>query len=171
MTDTEANDSLVLFHEYGHHVDFELGSDYLPKSFTDDGFRNAYVADKKFLGLAGNKRMEKLKELKEELYNDVVKSRTFSSGKTYAYAAIELKNPALSGVSDTIDALVSGAFQDAFGAFGHGKKYFKLESSRYMESFANLFQLRANREHWEYARTKFPNMTKRLEELINDRSK
>jgi SPP1 gp7 family putative phage head morphogenesis protein len=170
VADTDAENGLVLFHEYGHHVDFQLGENRQAWSFTDEGFQQAYAADRKLLGLAGNKRAEKLKGLKEELYDDVIKTRTLR-GNTLIYAAIQLKIPALSGVSDTVDALSSGAFQNAHGAFGHGKSYFKRVEARYLEAFANLFQLRANREHWEYAKTKFPNMTKRLEEVIRDNLK
>lgn len=168
VADTDAENGLVLFHEYGHHVDFQLGENKQAWSFTDDGFIKAWSADKKLLGLSGNKRIEKLTALKAELYNDVIKTRTLKTGSTFTYAAIELKNPALSGVSDTIDALSGGAFQSMFGAFGHGKAYFKRIEAKYLEAFANLFQLRANREHWEYAKLKFPNMTKRIDEVIRD---
>lgn len=171
VSDTEADNALTLMHEYGHHVDFELGEFNQAWSFVDQGFVKAFANDKKALGLAGNKRLENLKALKEELYDDVIKTRTLSTGRTITYAAVKLKEQARSGVSDTIDALVGGAFQEKFGAFGHGVKYFKRLEAKYLEAFANLFQLRANREHWEYAKSKFPNMTKRLDEVIRDRNK
>jgi len=78
------------------------------------------------------------------------------------------------GLSDIIDAMSNGEFRTEYGAAGHGKSYYKDEQLRYMETFANLFQIWSlkNRELWTEVSRLFPETAGQfevlMEEILND---
>jgi len=154
----------IVRHEYGHHVDFMLGKDYQGISELDSAFLKAFDTDRKTLGLH---RMPAKGVAMEDLHTLLFETvEVQSKYGTYTIKKSQLKNDELGNFSDIVDALTNGEFQSyKSGTFGHGKTYFKRAGSKPKEVFANLFALR-NTEFWDIAKQKFPEMTKRFDELI-----
>jgi SPP1 gp7 family putative phage head morphogenesis protein len=171
IANTETEGGRVFLHEYGHHIDKVLsGDDVKSWSAIDGSFSNALELDRKGLSLYGKNLAPSMQSLASEMYNDVIKTKTMTNGKTIMWAAKEIKKAGANGISDIIDALTSGGFQNAHDAFGHGKKYYKIKGNREAEIFANLFELRAKKTHWAETKEKFPNLTKRFEEVVNEQA-
>jgi hypothetical protein len=161
--DVSVRGGSILRHEYGHHIDFMLGKDFQAISETDAAFLKAYDTDRKTLGLHRNPTkatvMEEFKTLLYEVKEVPSKSGTWTVKKSI------LRNDELGNFSDIVDALTAGEFQATKYAFGHGKTYFKRAGSKQKEIFANLFALK-NTEFWSLAVQKFPELTKRFDEII-----
>lgn len=162
--DVSKRSGSIVRHEYGHHVDFMLGRDYQGISERDAQFLKAFDTDRKALGLHRMPTKETaMNDLYAILFNTV---EVPSKNGTYTIKKSQLKNDELGNFSDIVDALTNGEFQSyKSGTFGHGKTYFKRAGSKPKEVFANLFALR-NTEFWEVATQKFPEMTKRFDEII-----
>jgi len=177
----------VLEHEYGHHFDHMFAS----KAFTgrnkwfystqDKDFQLAFIEDSADLGLGergvdldgvlGHRLAEgfdeKLPAYKEFLFNKVQKMKKRRGG-TYLVTTVEGKFDGATAISDIIDAMTSGYFQDNHYVFGHGVKYFKRYGSKYSETFANLFALYGRPEAWKEAERLFPRTTKRFQEIMDE---
>lgn len=155
----DRDSTFTLLHEYGHHIDYKLNkSKHSSFSMNDDGFATAIRLDRKGL--------DSIDSYLNILYRFYEKERISPSGqiKTGTYRII--KESELGNVSDILDALTRGSFHTNYFAPGHGKTYYKKKGSVPKEIFANLFQLRATKKHWELAKEMFPNLTKRFEEII-----
>ena len=162
--DVSKRSGSIVRHEYGHHVDFMLGKDYQGVSELDPAFLKAFDTDRKALGLH---RMPSKGVAMEELHSLLFETvEAQSKYGTYTIKKSQLKNDELGNFSDIVDALTNGEFQSyKSGTFGHGKTYYKRAGSKPKEVFANLFALR-NTQFWGVAKQKFPEMTKRFDELI-----
>jgi len=159
----------VVRHEYGHHVDFELGrkagnGGSLGLSATDKGFVKAFADDRKHLKLH---RKETFFESIEDIRNNDIYEFTEITTPVGKIMAGQMKNEELGNFSDIVDALTYGQFQKLFRGFGHGVKYYTRKGSRQQESFANLFALR-NTEYWPLVEKRMPNMAKRFDEIIGE---
>ena len=81
---------------------------------------------------------------------------------------------AVGGYLDIMDAMAHGRMHTQYGTYGHGVTYFKQEHLRYMEVFANLFQLWSlkDRQLWDSMSNIMPETTKQfeilMEEILND---
>ena len=103
------------------------------------------------------------------LYRFTNKDMVSLSGKIRKTTPKSIKESELGNVCDILDALTRGVAQTVYGMYGHGKSYYnKRKGSVPEEIFANLFQLRATKKHWELAKEMFPNLTKRFEEIITE---
>lgn len=153
----------IVRHEYGHHVDYMLGRNMQAISETDAAFLKAYDADRKALGLHRNPTKA---TVMDEFYllTHEIKEVPSKSG-TYMIKRSVVKDDELGNFSDIVDALTAGDFQSSKYAFGHGKSYYKRAGSKPKEIFANLFALR-NTQFWDLAKSKFPELTKRFDEII-----
>ena len=155
----------VLLHEYGHHIDFVLGSPVKAKSNSPE-FRRAIDNDLDHLTsqeltsadvmdiLLDNKTVDAIKNI------DGIKIVTKQSGWTPKFEGAEF-------LSDVGDAIFKGQiYMD--GGFGHGPSYFKKSGNRETEIFANIFALKNNAKAMETARKLFPNVTKIVEDIIQE---
>lgn len=169
----------VVRHEYGHHMDAELGkllgSGRYFRGISDDDadFKKAFRADKKALGLnpSDRNRYRNTRNLSGEIYEDVEKSglRTGSYGTTerYTYIGSQIKDPELMAYSDILDAMTDGDVYDKFGKAGHGKSYYKTTGMKGKETFANLTALRGT-EYWDMVERDFPRLAKRYDEILDE---
>ena len=159
----------IVRHEYGHHVDFEIGrkvgnAGFFGISATDKAFVEAYELDRKGLNLHKAAMFEdSIKSLQDEIYDftEVTNSYGITRKKRV------LKNDELGNYSDIVDALSHGKMWTRFGGHGHGIAYFKRKGTRQQEAFANLFALR-NTEYWELVQKRMPNMASRFDEITKE---
>jgi hypothetical protein len=104
---------------------------------------------------------------KEFLFKKVTKMKKRRSG-TYLVNTVEGKFDGATAISDIIDAMTSGYFQDNHYVFGHGVSYFRRYGSKYSETFANLFAIYARPKAWKEAQRLFPRTTKRFQEILDN---
>lgn len=160
----------VARHEYGHHIDYELQRLKVDYSFpvaistTDKEFAKAFNSDKRKLGVVNKDRRKKASaEIIDDLYD--VKLKSIGGTMT---SKLRIKNDELANFSDIIDAMTLGKFQDRYGVFGHGSKYYKgNKDAQLKEAFANLYALR-NTDEWPRVEKYFPKMAKRFDELLEE---
>jgi hypothetical protein len=160
----------VARHEYGHHVDYELQRLKVDYSFpvaistTDKEFAKAFNSDKRKLGVVNKDRRKKASaEIIDDLYD--VKLKSIGGRMT---AKLTIKNEELGNFADIVDAMTVGKFQETYGGFGHGVKYYKgNKDAQLKEAFANLFALR-NTDEWPRVEKYFPKMAKRFDELLEE---
>lgn len=165
----------VFTHEYGHHIDSEfapLKTDW-QWSNSDKAFMQAFLDDRKELGFRATKTKKQAMELAhDELYRSFMAPAPASYSKNYGIK--ELKKYAARGnwqkmASDIIDAMTEGKFQKSgWGVWGHGPSYYRDKESRMAETFANLFAMRGHPEAWRYCTRKFPRLSKRFDEAIEE---
>jgi hypothetical protein len=162
------NNGATVRHEYGHHVDFEIGrkvgnAGVLGVSATDKAFVAAYELDRKGLNLHKTAMFdESIKSIQAEIYDFEEVQSKFGTRQKKVLKDVELGN-----YSDIVDALSHGKMQKMFGGHGHGVSYFKMKESRQQEAFANLFALK-NTKYWGLVQQRMPNMAKRFDEITKE---
>jgi hypothetical protein len=175
VADPSARDGRTFRHEYGHHVDNVLNpGSYRYLSETDKVFMDAFTTDRKRLGL--DKTMTKsasLMTLHKRLFEPKVYAKTIKIQgveKVEWYQKTTIKDETCAGISDIIDNMTSGYFRKNYpGVFGHSVKYYKdYAPNKYIETFANLFELRASKIQWELTKELFPDVVARFEKLITE---
>ena len=158
----------IVRHEYGHHVDFEIGringnSGFFGISATDEGFTKAFDLDRKALGIHRTASFDQaIQLLHADIYDYEEIKTSFGVRRKKT-----LKDQELGNFSDIVDALSYGKMQKVYGGFGHGVTYFKRAAARPQEAFANLFALR-NTKYWALVEQRMPNMAKRFDEIIEE---
>lgn len=152
----------IVRHEYGHHIDYMLGKNLQAISETDENFLKAYESDRKTLGLHRNPTKG---VAMDDFYNILYEKKEVETVGGFKRTKSVIKNDELGNFSDIVDALTAGDFYSSRYAFGHGKTYYKRSGSKQKEIFANLFALK-NTEFWGLAVEKFPELTKRFDEII-----
>jgi SPP1 gp7 family putative phage head morphogenesis protein len=162
-------DGSTLIHEYGHHIDHMIG-DSVGKKFTgisasSDSFVNAFLNDRKKLGLHTRKtRFPKLDELAGLLANSEVKVYSNNFKETIR----KVKSHYHGQITDIIDAMTEGAFH-SYGVSGHGQKYYKFKDNRYNETFAQMFSLQgAPDEIKKIVKELFPETLKAFEDILDE---
>jgi len=156
----------VLLHEYGHHIDYSLGSPVKARSNTDT-FRTAINDDfehLKELGLDEKGVMDELFEIKT--VTETVKRGRFK-GASHTYEAKVAKFETAEQLSDVGDAIFRGRIYK-LGGWGHGVNYYKRRGNRETEIFANIFAIQNNPKAMETARRLFPNVTKLVGLIIKE---
>ena len=178
----------TLIHEYGHHIDYELGDrTYISTSYGTKNtwstkskeFKEAYILDQKKLGLAPAEnsfvaeiQVDILTDLKNALFSQQIIETTVKSG--WAKGLKKKKPvdvPKIDGaeyISDIIDALTKGKFQKEYYAWGHGVKYYRINGMVEKEIFANLFALNNSPQAMAFLKEKFPNLLRVFEERLKE---
>jgi len=156
----------VLLHEYGHHIDYSLGSPVKARSNTDT-FRTAINDDfehLKELGLDEKGVMDELLEVKS-VTETVKRGRFKGASRTYETKVAKFETAEL--LSDVGDAIFRGRIYE-LGGWGHGVNYYKRKGNRETEIFANIFAIQNNPLAMATARRLFPNVTKLVELIIKE---
>ncbi len=175
MADPSSRDGRTFRHEYGHHVDNVLNpGNYRYLSETDQAFMDAFTADRKRLGL--DKTITKsasLTTLHKRFFEPKVYEKTIKIQgveKVEWFQKPTIKDESCAGISDIIDNMTSGYFRKNYpGVFGHSVKYYKdYAPNKYIETFANLFELRASKTQWDLTKELFPDVVARFEKLITE---
>lgn len=147
-------DGVIVNHEYGHFIDNDISEQGRTWWSSNDGaFVEAFKEDRKALGFRSAKT-------KDKAILDTLKEHLFDSDKdTWAWKG---SNPDwnATNLSDIIDALAHGEAR-RFGVYGHGKSYFKTAENRYLEVFANMFQLYGT-PRWKNVERIAPRMSRRF---------
>ena len=165
----------TLEHEYGHHIDYTTSnSSNVLKAWSesDKAFKDAFKLDRANLN---ELPPSKLISFRQELYiTERIKSISPKTGRelTVLNATNKVQKEGYELVSDIVDAMSAGRFQDNFSAWGHGVNYYKKSGMIYKETYANLFALQNNKEALAYIDKYFPNVStvfkKRMLELAKD---
>lgn len=156
----------VARHEFGHHIDYEANillnnNKFVSISETDRGFIIAFDNDRKNLGLhrsATNR--EVMKKFRDKYMSPLEKGKG-----QYSYTVYRGKTDNHHGMSDIVDAMTQGVFQQEFAAFGRGRSYYKKKSARLHEVFANLFAMRGT-PAWDDVKEVFPNLAREFDNII-----
>ena len=168
VVDPTSRGGSIVRHEYGHHVDFELGrkvgnAGVFGLSATDVGFLEAFDRDRKALGF---NKTATFGDSVKSIYNEIYDFEEIKTPYGTRYKKTP-KNPELGNFGDIVDALSYGKAIKQYGGFGHGVQYFKRKGTRQQEAFANLFALR-NTKDWSLVQEKMPNMAARFDEIIRE---
>lgn len=165
--DPKEMSGMVMRHEYGHHVDFELGEAKYGRytALSEVELKKAYQKDRQALGLVSEKtKRDRMFDLREEVNERV----EYLDAGGIRRARWQLKEDNLAFVSDIIDSMTLGDFQTKMGMWGHGRKYYKNAASKQHENFANLYALR-NTPHWEsHVKRLFPNLAEAFDKIIDE---
>ena len=169
----------VFKHEYGHHIDYMMSNtsvqakpkphDLIAWSELDDDFIKAFKADRKSLGLAVRKKVDRdaaLDRYIEEMFE--ITRRPHPTIKDAVIESKQIINDDHSGISDIFDAMTNGYAFDRKGWWGHGSKTFKPSrpGSMYKETFANLWAMRNDPVTWAKCERLFPRLCARFDEVI-----
>lgn len=156
----------VFAHEYGHHIDFELGDKkYMSFSAYDPAFKQAFLDDRKELGLRATKtKGEAMDMLSLDLFDRITKTNP-ATGRTGTRKVP--KGDWATMASDVVDAMAGGQFRKR-GHWGHPISYWKDKGAKEQETFANLFAMRGNPEAWAFCQRRFPRLCKRFDEIIEE---
>lgn len=145
----------IFSHEYGHHVDFELGRARNvgltagSPAWSVKALDRPLKDDQKIHSLTAkwNDRMDgKLDSWQRELFDRSENGRPLE------------KFDGAFLVSDIIDALVGGNFRRRYRAWGHSMNYWKQRGNKQMEVFANLFAIQNKPEALAFVEKNFPNL-------------
>lgn len=158
--------AMVFAHEYGHHIDFELGDKkYLSFSAYDSAFKQALLDDRKELGLRASKtKGEAMDMLSLDLFDRITKTNP-ATGRTSTKKVP--KGDWATMASDIVDAMAGGQFRKR-GHWGHSISYWKDKGAKEQETFANLFAMRGDPEAWAFCQRRFPRLCKRFDEIIEE---
>ena len=147
---TSARNHPTFMHEYGHHIDAQIGSFKL--GYSSQRLKDAFIKDS---FLYEDKDFDYFKKL---LIDDLKYSE---SNKVFE-------------ICDTLTSMTEG-FLHSKGVPGHNAEYWKRNGSKESEAFANMFSLwsKSNKKEWEVYKSYFPSLSeefeKTMEDLINDR--
>ena len=168
----------VFSHEYGHHIDYELNEKanarfrasnqnelIRPRSSVDSEFASAFMKDRTSLfGSSYDEFLNTYRENYFELYQKKANSR-FSYRRPKSHKLGDFEN----NITDIFDAMLSGNSFDTYHMPGHGRRYYNNWKNQATETFANLFALKNDKtEIGERAKTLFPNLFKRFDEMLEE---
>jgi SPP1 gp7 family putative phage head morphogenesis protein len=168
----------VFSHEYGHHIDYELNEKansrfrasnqnelIRPRSSVDSEFASAFMKDR--TNIFGDSYDEFLNSYKQKYFEEYKKtaSSRFTYTRSKSYAIGDFENT----ITDIFDAMLSGVSFDTYHMPGHGRRYYNNWKNQATETFANLFALKNDKtEIGERAKTLFPNLFKRFDEMLEE---
>jgi len=178
----------TLTHEYGHHLDYSLmkgkrveGRGFVAWSEETEAFREAVKKDTKVIGIGeydgifftlNVRYKDQLQKLDDELFQVKENIRKITEGEYKGMMGrYKDKVPKIDGaeyLSDIIDAMAEGRFQDEFGVWGHGRDYYLIGGMKFKEIFANLFTIHNSKQAMEFAKKYFPNTLKVFEEKLSE---
>ena len=151
----------VTVHEYGHHVDYELGikrgkNTFKAWSEQDGAFMEAFKEDRKALGLVPV-------ATRQAKTFQIMKDNIPMTNGNWDYD----QNRYDGNLSDVIDAMAGGiVYGDLYG-FGHSKSYWKRKGAKEKECFANMFSLYGT-SNWEKVEKIAPRMARRFVQILKE---
>jgi len=154
----------VTAHEYGHHVDYEigkkLGNQSKAWSETDGRFQEAFKLDRKNLGLVPTKTRKK------EAYN--IMAGTFRIRQVDGRGEWDFDElPTKGNLCDILDAMTGGVCRGDLGGFGHTKSYWTRSGAKEKETFANMFSIYGT-DDWKEVERLFPLSAKRFVSILKE---
>ena len=171
-------------HEYGHHVDWELGTATRARKTwfsTKREFRDAFEADVELMGLRTarqvvltDEKIKFLKQVRDDLFEYKEMEKTYTrgwrKGMVTKYKSWQPKDgkDGVTAIADMMDAATKGYFHTDMQVWGHGKKYYQDRDNDVIETFANIFSLLNDKAQLEYARKLFPKTIALVEKALKD---
>lgn len=163
-------------HEYGHHVDREFGKREGDTFWSRKNLKTAWNADRKAIGLfrvSAAAKAARLKKLQDELYDMVETEYENSLGVKVKFRKSQgLAFNGANALSDIIDSFVQGIFYSDYGAFGHGKSYWRRNNFNEVEAFADMFAIMNKPQAKAWAEKNIPNLwaafIAKMEDFNND---
>jgi len=185
---TYKKDKSVFLHEYGHHIDYDLGGS-ATSTVSEAFFPDAAKLDAKKLGVFQQFKetlsplqkqrsrdaavISRVKELRDELMETVpyIPKSGKWKGITRGTTSVP-KFPGADLISDIIDSMSQGAMYDEARGFGHGGNYFMGRNAikfQQTENFANMFSLWSqDGEGWDKAQELFPKLTEEFLDIVGE---
>ena len=167
-------DRSTLVHEYGHHVDQQLGRKMgISRAWGQDhwsynNLSKPWAEDRKKLKLRSkNTRDEKLRELYAILFTREDFTRRIR-GRDVGFYRSNLNFDGADAISDIADSMVKGYFRKEYAAFGHKPSYWREKASAEVEVFANLYAIHDKPKAMSVAREYFPELVKAFEEVMEE---
>ena len=159
------NERQIINHEYGHHIDREIGRQEKGYYWSPKGLKEAWEADRKAIGLhrvTKEAKRERILELRRQLFDVTTTKRLLPNGN---YLDYESRGPmnfdGADGLSDIIDSFVGGIAYKDYGMFGHGKSYWKrTKDNGPIEAFANMVAIVNQPAAVAWAESNIPNLWK-----------
>lgn len=157
----------TLEHEYGHHIDAELGRSLrlgYNEYWSEEGLRDAWDIDRKANKLHKTaERDDSLKRFKDELFDtEEYEVRGFKRNR------LVTKFDGATEVSDIIDSMVGGYFRNNYRVFGHSQSYWQRGGSKQRETFANLYSLQNKPQALAFIKKNFPELQRRFENAMQE---
>jgi hypothetical protein len=145
----------TLEHEYGHHIDAELGSIVSRGEYwSANGLRKAWNEDRDANRLKQTaERDVPLQRWKDELFDVedyMVRGKSRRRNVPKFEGATE--------VSDIIDSMVGGYFRNRYHTWGHSISYWRRGGLKQMETFANLYSLQNKPQALAFVMKNFPRL-------------
>ena len=161
------DDHAVTAHEYGHHIDYEIGLKFgrgrRAWSETDGAFVEALKLDRKNLGLVPTKTR------KQEAYN--IMAGTFRTKERNGRRVWDFdETPTKGNLCDILDGQTGGICRGDLGGFGHAKSYWKRKGSKEKETFANMYSIYGT-DDWKEVERLFPLSAKRFVQILEEMAK
>lgn len=161
------DDHAVTAHEYGHHIDYEigikLGTGRRSWSETDGRFQEAYKLDRKNLNLVATKTR------KAEAYN--IMAGTFRIKQVNGRGKWDFDEaPTKGNLCDILDGMTGGICRYDLGGFGHSKSYWTRKGAKEKETFANMYSILGT-DDWNEVERLFPNTAKRFIQILEEMAK
>lgn len=158
----------VTAHEYGHHVDYELGQLFdMPKgkswSESDPRFQEAFKLDRKALGLVPTKTR---KSVAYEKMRELFKIKQEDGRGVWDFDELPTKG----NLCDILDGFTGGICRGDLGGFGHAKSYWKIKGMKEKEAFANMYSIYGTPD-WRNVEKIAPNMAKRFVQILEEVAK
>ena len=156
----------VTAHEYGHHIDAEIGQLFnmsKPWSESDPRFIEAFKLDRKALGLVPTKTR---KSVSYNLMKDLFKIKQVDGKGRWDFD----ETPTKGNLCDILDGMTGGICRGDLGGFGHTKTYWANKGNKESESFANMFSIYGTPD-WKNVEKIAPNMAKRFVQILEEIAK
>lgn len=155
----------TLEHEYGHHIDAELGAKFSRGEYwSESGLRTAWNNDRNANRLKQTaERDVPLRRWRDELFDQEtyeLKGRTRTRYVPKFEGATE--------VSDIIDSMVGGYFRNKYRTWGHSISYWRRGGIKQMETFANLYSLQNKPQALAFVKKNFPELQAEFERAMQE---
>jgi hypothetical protein len=162
----------TLEHEYGHHVDLQIGLRIgLSKNTGDrrywskDGLRRAWENDRKSHDLhLKAERDKKLVGWTKELFDTEEYQLEGITRRRYIP-----KFEGATSVSDIIDSMTAGYYRNSYGTYGHIRAYWrKRPAVKQLETFADLHAIQNAPKALAFVKKNFPELQARFESAMQE---
>lgn len=172
-------DRSILPHEYGHHIDQQLGTrmgirrPWGANHWSDNNLTKPWAEDRKTLKLRTKAtRDAKLREIYNDLFEEVKYTKKVNirgEMREFEFTRADLKFEGADALSDIADSMTKGYFRNSYsGAYGHKPSYWSRKGSAEKEAFANLYAIQDRPEAMKIARKHFPQLVKAFEEVLEE---